>query len=129
MKDIIIKAGRNIQAEDVEDMVAEVDGVRRGCVACFAMEDEQEGTEQLVILAESRIKDADGKRKLAQEIEREVSRKLGLPPDLVEIVRPGAVPKTPSGKIRRSECRKRWESGNLEPSKNCLLYTSPSPRD
>ena len=120
VKDIIIKAGRNIQAEDVEDIVAEVEGVRRGCVACFALEDEQEGTEQLVILAESRIKDADGKRKLAQEIERAVSRKLGLPPDLVEIVRPGAVPKTPSGKIRRSECRTRWVSGNLEPSKNMV---------
>ena len=120
VKDIIIKAGRNIQAEDVEDMVADVEGVRRGCVACFAVASQEEGTEQLVILAESRLRDPGEKQKLRVAIEQAVSRKLGLPPDRVEIVRPGAVPKTPSGKIRRSECRRRWLAGDLEPSQSIL---------
>lgn len=112
VKDIIIKAGRNIQAEDVEDMVAGVEGVRRGCVAAFGVADDDEGTELLVIVAESRTESSE----LSQEIERRVSRLLGLPPDRVEVVPPHTVPKTPSGKIRRSECRKRWLEGALEPS-------------
>jgi fatty-acyl-CoA synthase len=120
VKDIIIKAGRNIQAEDVEDMVADVEGVRRGCIACFAVDDDHDGTEHLVILAESRTKVSEEKERLSSEIEKHVTRRLGLPPDRVEIVRPGSVPKTPSGKIRRSECRKRWLAGELEPSKNVL---------
>jgi len=45
-----------------------------------------------------------------------VSKMLGLPPDVVEVVAPQTVPKTPSGKIRRSECKKRWQSGDLKPS-------------
>lgn len=116
VKDVIIKAGRNIQAEDVEDMVASVEGVRRGCVAAFACESTEDGTERLVVVAESRFKDADKRDALRQAVEREVSKRLGLPPDSVEIVSPHTVPKTPSGKIRRSECRKRWEAGTLIPS-------------
>ena len=120
VKDIIIKAGRNIQAEDVEDMVADVEGVRRGCIACFAVDDDTDGTEHLVILAESRTKSPEERERLVRDIEKHVSRQLGLPPDRVEIVGPGSVPKTPSGKIRRSECRKRWLAGDLETSKNVL---------
>lgn len=120
VKDIIIKAGRNIQAEDVEDMVADVEDVRRGCVACFAVESNEDGTEHLVILAESRLRDAEEKKALATRIEQHVTRQLGLPPDAVRVVRPGSVPKTPSGKIRRSECRKRWLEGELEPSNSVL---------
>lgn len=116
VKDVIIKAGRNIQAEDVEDMVASVSGVRRGCVAAFASHSEEEGTEILVVVAESRFKEKEEKDSLRRKIEREVSRRLGLPPDVVEIVPPHTVPKTPSGKIRRSECRARWLSGALVPS-------------
>lgn len=116
VKDIIIKAGRNIQAEDVEDMVAGVEGVRRGCVAAFGSDSEKDGTELLVIVAESRSKEAEQCRALAEAIEKEVARRLGLPPDVVEVVRPHTVPKTPSGKIRRSECKKRWQEGTLAPS-------------
>jgi 1-acyl-sn-glycerol-3-phosphate acyltransferase len=120
IKDIIIKAGRNIQAEDVEDMVAAVEGVRRGCVAAFGVEDENEGTELLVIVAECRSRDESVRKKLAGDIERQVSKMLGLPPDRVEVVASHTVPKTPSGKIRRSECKKRWQSGDLKPSGRTL---------
>lgn len=113
IKDIIIKAGRNIQAEDVEDIVAGVEGVRRGCVVAFAVVDEDEGTESLVILAESREKDPAKQRELISAVERQVAKTLGLPPDRVEVVPPGVILKTPSGKIRRSECRERWLSGDL----------------
>ena len=115
VKDVIIKTGRNIQAEDVEDMVAAVEGVRRGCVAAFGSSNESEGTEQLVIVAETRFKNTDQCSELQEAIEREVSKRLGLPPDHVAVVPPHTVPKTPSGKIRRSECRKRWEEGQLRP--------------
>ena len=116
IKDIIIKAGRNIQAEDVEDIVASVKGVRRGCVAAFGVEDDKEGTELLVIVAESRLKDEGAKNELAGKIEKEVARRLGVPPDRVDVVKSHTVPKTPSGKIRRSECKKRWIDGSLKAS-------------
>lgn len=120
VKDIIIKAGRNIQAEDVEDIVAAVEGVRRGCVAAFGAEDETEGTELLIVVAECRSKDPEQRRAVQAEIERAVSKALGLPADRVEVVPPHTVPKTPSGKIRRSECKSRWLEGTLKPSGGLL---------
>lgn len=113
LKDVIIKAGRNIQAEDVEDMVAEVEGVRRGCVAAFGQEHEMDGTEQLVILAESRTRVPEEQLELVKRIERHVATALGLPPDRVELLAPGTILKTPSGKIRRAECKKQWNEGTL----------------
>lgn len=120
-KDIIIKAGRNIQAEDVEDAVASVEGVRRGCIAAFGVSHDQEGTERLVVVAESRLKDAQDLANLAEAVEKQVTRTIGLSPDVVEITKPHTIPKTPSGKIRRSECKARWQSGSLEHPKGLWI--------
>ena len=116
-KDIIIKAGRNIQAEDVETVVAEVDGIRRGCVASFGVADTSEGTETFVVVAESRLKDESAIAELQQEVQRQVTLSIGISPDQVEVLPPHCIPKTPSGKIRRSECKKRWLAGELEESR------------
>ena len=35
IKDIIIKAGRNIYPHELEELVGGVEGVRKGCVAAF----------------------------------------------------------------------------------------------
>ncbi len=119
-KDIIVKAGRNLQPEDIEDAVASVEGVRRGCVAAFGIPDEKEGTEALVVVAETRLKDHEAKEQLRRAISVEVAQFLGLPPDRVVVVASGCVPKTPSGKIRRSECRDRLLAETLESSRGLL---------
>ena len=48
-KDLIIKAGRNIYAQEIERAVGEVDGIRMGCVAVFGVLDQATGTEKLVV--------------------------------------------------------------------------------
>lgn len=110
-KDLILKAGRNLHPEDIEDAVAEVPGVRRGCVAAFGVPHPEQGTEDLVIVAETR--DALSEE-LRRAIEERVTRAVGLPPDRVVLAPPHAVPKTPSGKIRRGECRRRLLEDRLE---------------
>ena len=35
IKDIIIKAGRNIYPQELEELVGGLEGVRKGCVAAF----------------------------------------------------------------------------------------------
>lgn len=119
-KDLIILAGRNVQPEDVEDVTAEVSGVRRGCVAAFGVSDEKEGTERLVVVAETRLSENSEKQELAQKIEREVSKFLGVSPPQVVLVPPHTIPKTPSGKIRRSESKARWLAGDLKPTGGAL---------
>jgi acyl-CoA synthetase (AMP-forming)/AMP-acid ligase II len=56
-KDLIIVAGKNIYPEDVESAMNLVDGVIPGRVIAFGEEDEQIGTEQIAVVAETKAED------------------------------------------------------------------------
>ncbi len=118
LKDCIIKAGHNIIPQEVEAAAADVAGVRRGCVAAFGSTDPSSGTERLVVVAETRSRDSADHSRMRLEVIREVDRKVGLPPDVVELIPPQAVPKTSSGKIRRNETKRLYEQGELRPRKH-----------
>ncbi len=117
VKDIIIKAGRNIVPQEVEEAAAGVAGVRRGCVAAFGVEDPATGTERLVVVAETRSTRAEDLRRIEAGILQSVDAALGLPPDKVELVAPQSIPKTSSGKIRRTETKSLFLSGSLSISR------------
>ena len=53
VKDIVIRGGRNLYPQEIEEAVGAVDGVRKGCVAVFGSADAATGTERLVVLAEA----------------------------------------------------------------------------
>jgi len=117
VKDIIIKGGRNLYPHEVEELASRVEGIRKGCVVAFGLKGEGTGTEKLVIVAESR-EEARGKRSaLVAEINEQVSRGLGLPPDRVELIPPGSIPKTSSGKLRREETKQLYLAGTLAAAK------------
>jgi fatty-acyl-CoA synthase len=113
VKDIIIQAGHNLYPHEIEDAVAQVPGVRKGCVVAFGAADPLAGTERLVIVAESRERDRAARERLARAITRQITETLGLPPDVVEVVQPNAIPKTSSGKLRRDATKQRFLSGEL----------------
>ena len=113
VKDIIIHAGHNLYPHEIEDAVAGVPGVRKGCVVAFGAADPRVGTERLVIVAESREKNRDARERLAQSITARVTEMLGQPPDVVEVVPPNAIPKTSSGKLRRDATKQRFLSHKL----------------
>lgn len=111
IKDMIIKSGRNIYPHEIEELVGQIEGVRKGCVAAIASSDPRTGSEQLVIVAESRLSETEAKDLLRQRIVEICSDVLNISPDIVEIVPPHTVPKTSSGKIRRAATRELYESG------------------
>jgi 1-acyl-sn-glycerol-3-phosphate acyltransferase len=113
-KDLIIQAGRNVYPQEVEEVAAEVAGIRKGCVAAFGVPDPRIGTERLVVVAETRERDAARRERLRAAVVDRVAEALGGPPDLVVITGPGTVLKTPSGKIRRSATREAHLRGELE---------------
>jgi len=110
-KDVIIKGGRNLYPQEVEAIVAAVEGVRPGCVVAFGAPDARSGTERLVVAAE--VRPAVDARRISAEITRTVDEAMGLPPDAVEILPPQSIPKTSSGKLRRSETRRLYLEGKL----------------
>ena len=113
-KDIIIRAGRNIYPHEVEEAIGEIEGVRKGCVAVFAAPDDGAGIEKVVVVAETRLTDAGGREHLRGEIRRVATEATDARPDEVVLAPPQTVPKTSSGKIRRSETRERYEQGLLQ---------------
>ncbi|HKV26121.1 MAG TPA: AMP-binding protein [Candidatus Acidoferrum sp.] len=117
VKDIIIKGGRNIYPHEVEEMAARAEGVRKGCVVAFGTRDETSGTEKLVVVAESREREKGARAKMQAAVTEEVTQGLGLPPDHVEMIPPGSIPKTSSGKLRREETKQLYLSGRLSAEK------------
>ncbi len=112
-KDLIIKAGRNVYPQEAEATAGGVPGVRTGCVAAFGVTDPDRGTEQFVIVAETRAAGEAARAALSQAVSREVTLALGVAPDRVVLGPPGSVAKTSSGKIRRSATRDAWLAGRI----------------
>ncbi|MDX1595204.1 MAG: AMP-binding protein, partial [Gammaproteobacteria bacterium] len=111
VKDLIIRGGRNVYPQELEEAVGALDGVRRGCVAAFGTADPERGTERLVVLAETRVTDPEARDRLEEAIRDAVVDRIGMPPDEVALVPAHAVLKTSSGKIRRSAMRELHERG------------------
>ena len=120
-KDLIIKAGRNLQPHEAEDIAAATPGVRKGCVAAFGVSDPTRGTERFVIVAETRLTDAKSRVALESTIIERVSTSLGVPPDVVVLSPPGSVLKTSSGKIRRGATREVYLTGRLQKQHRSVL--------
>ena len=111
-KDLIIVRGRNVAAADAEWAVADCHPqVRRGSVAAFGVD--QGAGEELVVLAELRRYANVNPAEIRAAIQAALAGHLGVTAHQVLLGRRGSVLKTPSGKIRRAECRIRFLAGEL----------------
>jgi acyl carrier protein len=117
VKDIIIKGGRNLYPHEVEELASRADGIRKGCIVAFGLTDQASGTEKLVVVAETRERDAARLQAMAARVTELISQGLGLPPDRVELIPPGSIPKTSSGKLRREETKQLYLAGTLSASR------------
>jgi acyl-CoA synthetase (AMP-forming)/AMP-acid ligase II len=105
-KDVIIKAGRNYSPEYIEQAVWSVPGIRKHSVAAFGVLSREKSTENIVVMAEARVREKEEVEKLVLAIKQTVSKRVELTPDEVVIVQPRTIPKTPSGKVQRALCRR-----------------------
>jgi 1-acyl-sn-glycerol-3-phosphate acyltransferase len=113
VKDLIIRAGRHIHPQAIEQAIGSVAGIRRGRVAVFGSYSRDEGTERLVVVAETRITDAEALGALRKQVNAIAADLSGGPADEVILAPPGSVLKTSSGKLRRSACQAAHEAGTL----------------
>lgn len=112
-KDLIIKAGRNLYPAEIEELVGVIPGVRQGCVAAFGTTDTERGTEQLIVVAETREKKKSARATIISNIKEAIATVLDIVPDYVILVTPHTVPKTSSGKLQRAACKKMYLEGKL----------------
>jgi 1-acyl-sn-glycerol-3-phosphate acyltransferase len=122
VKDMIIRAGRNIYPHEVESAVGEIPGMRKGGVAVFGTTDETSGTERLVVLAETRETDPTAREALRERANEVAASILGEPADEIVLVLPRTVPKTSSGKVRRSSAKELYQRGQLGARQSAMWW-------
>lgn len=113
-KDLIIKAGRNIYPESIEQIAGDIRGIRKGCVIAFGVADPKIGTEKIIVVAESSEYRSPLKQELITQITEKVAVGIGVPPDQIILIAPRTIPKTSSGKLQRSNCKTDYLAGKLE---------------
>ena len=105
VKDVIIMGGRNIYPTDIERAAATVDGVRAGNVVAVRL-DAGDRRETFAVAVESRLAgDPDTERGIRNQVVARVVDAVGVRPVKVVVLPPGTLPKTPSGKLRRTATR------------------------
>lgn len=111
IKDVVIVGGQNYYPQDLE-RTAETAHESLRPQSCAAFSVLWDGRERVVLLAEARG-DADLLRSIASAIRAAISGQHGIDLFQVILVKTGALCKTSSGKLQRSECRKLYREGIL----------------
>jgi fatty-acyl-CoA synthase len=101
-KDVIIMAGRNIYPTDVERAAGRVAGVRAGCAVAVRLDADHSRESFAVAVESNNVDDLAQVRRIKHEVAHEVVAEVAARPRNVVVLAPGAIPKTPSGKLRRA---------------------------
>jgi fatty-acyl-CoA synthase len=123
LKDLIIRGGVNYYPSDIERLVGEVDGARRGRVVVFGDVEEGGASEGIVVVAEARS--LEGSESVREGIVAAFSAALGFAPSQVVLVEAGVIPTTPTGKLMRRRCRELYRTGALARGATACATTRP----
>ncbi len=107
-KDLIIVGGKNVYPQDLESLASEVPGVHKGRTVAFGMYDEEEGTEEVVIIAEADSKDPAEQEAIADAIRKHVTKSSAIALRHVKVVDDKWIIKTSSGKTARSANKEKF---------------------
>ena len=113
-KDLIIIRGRNFAPQEIEALATGAAGLRTGCIVAGGLVVDGEG-EQLIVLAEKDARSDRADEELAADIHGRILQGIGLTPRTVEVLRPGTLPRTSSGKLRRAAAIQAFAAGELAP--------------
>ena len=115
-KDVVILRGRNYAPDEIERAVEGIPGVRTGCVVAASWLPEDAEGERLALFVEAaRGAGAEQLAELPEACRAAVLGGTGLAVDEVEVLPPGTLPRTSSGKLRRAETLRLWLAGELAP--------------
>jgi fatty-acyl-CoA synthase len=112
-KDMMIINGRNLWPQDIEWVVEQIPGIRTGDSAAISLPSEDSGEVPAVLVQCRSRTDAD-RMALINQIRRDVKRDVGVNCRVI-LVPPRSLPKTSSGKLRRSKARANLLTGALVP--------------
>jgi acyl-CoA synthetase (AMP-forming)/AMP-acid ligase II len=113
-KDVVIVRGANHAPQEFEAPLDHLDGVRPGCaVALGFLPPGADGEELLLLIERASGRPAAGDSALADAARTAVMLATSIRPHTIEILAPGTLPRTSSGKLRRREALARYLAGAL----------------
>jgi acyl-CoA synthetase (AMP-forming)/AMP-acid ligase II len=107
-KEIIIVGGKNIHPQDLEEIVNEIEGVYPGRVVAFGVFNDDIGTEDIVIVAETTLQETERKADLSRRIRDSIAKSSDVSARYIEVVEREWLVKTSSGKIARGANREKY---------------------
>jgi fatty-acyl-CoA synthase len=110
-KDLILHNGRNIWPQDIEWAAEQVEPLKSGDVAAFAVEGD-DGQDNVVVLVQCRVTTDAEIEKLRREVSAVVHHSAGVECAVV-LVPPKSLPFTSSGKLSRAGAKQKYVSGEL----------------
>jgi acyl-CoA synthetase (AMP-forming)/AMP-acid ligase II len=116
LKDLIIAYGKKYLPQDIEDDAQRSHAaLRESCGAAFGVtKDAQDRTVLVFELKREWLRRQGELAQVVSVIRKAVGASLGLSLDEIVFIKPGALPRTSSGKVRRSQCRLDYLGGKLE---------------
>jgi fatty-acyl-CoA synthase len=110
-KDLILHNGRNIWPQDLEWSAEQIEPLRTGDVAAFAVEGD-DGDDDVVVLVQCRLHDDEAVETLRREVAATVHRSAGVECKVV-MVPPKSLPFTSSGKLSRTGAKQKYLTGEI----------------
>lgn len=110
-KDIIIVNGQNYYPHDIEEIIAEIDGLDLGKVVVCGVTSASSEVEELIAFVLFR-QDVEAFRETANEVRAIVGEHAGLEVD--HVIPVARIPKTTSGKIQRAHLANAYLDGDFD---------------
>ena len=98
--DVIIVNGRNIRAQDIEELAEQQPEVRSREASAFGVDNSEDGTTTIVLVIECRLTSVTERQSLTIRLQQLVYMAFGVN-CVVELVPPHTLPRTSSGKLSR----------------------------
>ncbi len=119
-KDIIIINGQNYYPHDIEEIVAQIDGLDLGKAIVVGVTPTDSGTDELLAFIMYR-QDLDGFAPLADQVRTVIGEHVGLEVD--HVIPISRIPKTTSGKVQRAHLLRDYLDGEFN---DLLAEMSPA---
>ncbi len=120
VKEMIIVYGKNLYANDLEEICNQANGVKKGRCVAFGLFNADVGSEEVIVVAETDVPHESGWAGVRKNIKNELLSAFNISPGDILIVKPGWVIKSTSGKISRGQNRDKYlaeiSSGKGRPS-------------
>ncbi|ODN72179.1 putative fatty-acid--CoA ligase fadD21 [Methylobrevis pamukkalensis] len=114
LKDVIVVRGENYSPQDIEATASAAHpALTEGQAGAFAVEIDGEERLGLVVEVQREAMRRLDAPEVFEAIRAAIARTHDLAPAVVALIRPGSLPRTPSGKVRRFACREGLANGTL----------------